>query len=132
MRESIPKKIKDNLLDEYNHKCAVCGSDRPHIHHVNEDPSDSSINNLLPLCPNCHLSDQHNPTRKIDIPKLQLFRRYKDPVILKPQFDPIYVRQIFLKDILTSDESVDVLKNKQKSLLNLLRCCRWAIFTLID
>ena len=128
MRESIPKKIKDNLLDEYNHKYAVCGSDRPHIHHVNEDPSDSSINNLLPLCPNCHLSDQHNPTRKIDIPKLQLFRRYKDPVILKPQFDPIYVRQIFLKDILTSDESVDVIEKQAEELIEFVKVLQMGDF----
>jgi hypothetical protein len=117
MRESIPKKIKDILLDEYNHKCAVCGSDRPHVHHINEDSSDSSINNLLPLCPNCHLSDQHNPTRKIDIPKLQLFRKYKDPVILKPQFHPIYTRQLFLMEVLPGYDSVEVIERQAKELI---------------
>ena len=117
MRESIPKKVKENLLDEYNHKCAVCGSDRPHVHHVNEDPSDNSIDNLLPLCPNCHLSDQHNPTRKFDIPKLQLFRKYKDPVILKPQFHPIYTRQLFLMGVMFGDDPVDAIERQAEELV---------------
>lgn len=98
-RESIPKKLKDALLDEYDHRCAVCGGDRPHIHHIDEDATHNSLENLLPLCPNCHLRDQHNPTRKIDIPKLKIFRKFKDPAILKPQFHPIYVRQAFLASV---------------------------------
>ena len=117
MRKNIPKITTEKLLDEYNHKCAVCGSDRPHIHHINEDASDSAIDNLLPLCPNCHLSDQHNPTRKIDIPKLQLFRKYKDPVILKPQFHPIYTRQLFLTEVLSGYDSVEAIDRQAKELI---------------
>ena len=85
-RALMPKKLKDDLLDEYDHRCAVCGGDRPHIHHIDEDATNNKLDNLLPLCPNCHLRDQNNPTRKIDIPKLRIFRKYKDPAILKPQF----------------------------------------------
>jgi hypothetical protein len=119
-RESIPKKLRDALLDEYDHRCAVCASDRPQIHHIDEDPSHNEIENLLPLCPNCHLRDQHNPTRKIDIPKLRLFRRYKDPSILKPQFHPIYVRQAFLDGVELNSDNVDCLEKQANELIELI------------
>ncbi len=64
-RVSIPKAVRDKILAEFNHRCAVCGADRPHIDHIDEDPSNNEPMNLLPLCPNCHLTDKHNPTSKI-------------------------------------------------------------------
>lgn len=113
----MPKKIKDSVLGEYSHRCAICGGDKPQIHHIDEDHSNNDINNLLPLCPNCHLSDQHNPTKKIDPQKLWLFRKFKDPAILKPQFDPIFVRQSFLSYVEEGEESIDVLEQKAKELI---------------
>ena len=120
-REAIPKKLKDALLDEYDHRCAVCGGDRPHVHHIDEDASHNEIHNLLPLCPNCHLRDQHNPTRKIDIPKLQLFRRYKDPSILKPQFHPIFLRQCFLDDVEGGEESISGFERQATELIEFVQ-----------
>ena len=119
-RDSIPKKLKDALLDEYDHRCAVCGGDRPHIHHIDEDATHNELENLLPLCPNCHLRDQHNPTRKIDIPKLQLFRRFKDPSILKPQFHPIYMRQTFLASIEHGDDATAELEAQATELIEFI------------
>ncbi|MDY7033511.1 MAG: hypothetical protein SVY10_16585, partial [Thermodesulfobacteriota bacterium] len=52
--------------------------------------------NLLPLCVNHHLADIHNPTKKTDPLKLGLFRKYKDPQILSPQFEPVFQRLRFL------------------------------------
>jgi len=117
-RESIPKKIKETVLDEYDHRCAFCAGDRPHLHHINEDATDNDTMNLLPLCPNCHLRDQHNPTKKIDVEKLKLFRKYKDPNILKPQFHPIYERAIFLNEIEINDSSVTEIENRAKELID--------------
>lgn len=116
-REPIPKKIREAVSDEYNHRCAICGSDRPHIHHIDEDATNNTISNLLPLCPNCHLRDQHNPTRKVEISKLKLFREYKDPAILKPQFDPVYKRQLFLDSVEIHKEEDDFLENHAKELI---------------
>jgi hypothetical protein len=93
----IPQKISDKVLKEFNHRCAKCGADNPHLHHIDENPSNNDLLNLIPLCPNCHLIDQHNPTRLVEPGKLRLFRIYKDPVILKPQFHPIYTRMQFLE-----------------------------------
>jgi hypothetical protein len=84
------------LLTEYNHQCAICGAARPQIHHIDENPSNNKLENLVPLCPNHHLSDQHNPTTKIPEQRLALFRKYKDPQILCPEFSPLYQRFSFL------------------------------------
>lgn len=116
-RKAIPKKTKEAVLDEYDHRCAVCGGDRPHIHHIDEDASNNAASNLLPLCPNCHLRDQHNPTRKVEISKLKLFREFKDPAILLPQFDPIYQRQLFLESVEVNEESDDDLNASSEELV---------------
>ena len=95
-RPSIPKSLRDRVLEEYNHRCAICGADRPHLHHIDENPSNNIDLNLLPLCPNHHLNDQHNPTTKLPVPRLALFRKFKDPQILAPQFAPLFSRVWFL------------------------------------
>jgi len=97
-RTKIPKATSDAVLKEYNHRCSICGADRPQLHHIAEDPSNHEPLNLLPLCPNCHLSDQHNPTSRIDPGILVLFRKHKDPAILSPQFEPLYRRMKWLSD----------------------------------
>ncbi len=120
-RKPMNEKLKDTVKKEFNYKCAICGTDNPQIHHIDEDHSNNGIDNLLPLCPNCHLTDQHNPTRKIDIPKLQLFRKYKDPTILKSQFDPLYKRFIFLYDIDENENDVKQVFEKVNSLINFIK-----------
>jgi len=94
-----PKAIRDAVMDEFNHKCAICGKERPQVHHIDEDPSNNDPLNLIPLCPNCHLIDQHNPTGTVDPAKVRIFREYKDPSILTPQFHPLFVRLKFLDHI---------------------------------
>lgn len=120
-RKTISKKITDALHKEYEHRCAVCGGSSPHIHHIDEDSSNNELLNLLPLCPNCHLSDQHNPTRKVEIRKLQLFRKYKDPAILKPQFHPIYTRQLFLETVMLSEEPIDDIESQANELIEFIQ-----------
>jgi hypothetical protein len=98
-RLHIPKVTRDSVLAEFNHRCAICGADKPQVHHIDENPSNNDPTNLIPLCPNCHLVDQHNPTRLIEPEKLKLFRKHKDPTILKPQFHPLLNRIRFLDSI---------------------------------
>lgn len=95
-RKTIPKATKDSVLKEFNHRCAICGADRPQLHHIDEDPQHNEITNIIPLCPNCHLTDQHDPTQPLNPLKLSLFRKYKDPHILKPEFHPLFTRFQFL------------------------------------
>ncbi len=108
------------MNNEYDHRCAICASDRPHLHHIDEDATNNDVFNLLPLCPNCHLRDQHNPTKKIEIGKLKLFRKYKDPFILKPQFHPIYLRSLFLQEVEVNDSKVLDLEEKAKELIEFI------------
>lgn len=98
-RISISKEIKEKVLKEFNHRCAICGSDNPHLHHIDENPANNEIENLIPLCPNHHLGDQHNPTSAIPFFKMKLFREYKDPTILSSKFHPLYERIEYLNNI---------------------------------
>jgi hypothetical protein len=107
-RPAIPKPDRDRVLSEYRHRCAICGGDKPQLHHIDHDPRNNGLMNLIPLCPNDHLSDQHDPTRGLDPRLLSLFRRYKDPAILKPQFHPIFVRCLFLGDLQSSTNPDEV------------------------
>ena len=107
-RLTVPKPIREAVLKEFNHKCAICAKERPQVHHIDEDPSNNDRLNLIPLCPNCHLIDQHNPTAPMDAEKLRLFREFKDPTILKPQFHPLFKRMKFLNSV-NSGSDVDQL-----------------------
>lgn len=102
-RVSIPKSVSEGVMKEYHHKCAMCGRHDPHLHHIDENPSNNEASNLLPLCPNCHLQDTHDPTTPHDPGKLRLFRRCKDPFILDPRFHPIWIRLQFLRQLNESD-----------------------------
>ena len=97
-RTSIPKAISDQVLKEYHHKCVICGRHDPHLHHIDENPNNNAASNILPLCPNCHLQDTHNPTALLDPGKLHLFRRCKDPFVLDPRFHPIWTRLRLLRE----------------------------------
>lgn len=118
-RLSIPKVVKDGVLKEYNHRCAKCGADRPQVHHIDENPSNNDPLNLMPLCPNCHLTDQHDATNSIPVAKLAFFRRHKHRLILRPQFKAIFRRMEFLQSIRDSD-TVDELERKCKELTALI------------
>jgi hypothetical protein len=98
-RVTIPKTVQDSVLKEFNHRCALCGEARPHLHHLDEDPSNNDPQNLIPLCPNCHLADQHDASNAIPLDELKLFREFKNRQILKPQFKAILKRMNFLSRV---------------------------------
>jgi hypothetical protein len=113
-RRAIPAKTRDSVFREFNHRCALCGANNPHLHHIDEDPSNNDIMNLLPLCPNCHLTDQHNPTARLAPERLALFRTYKDPAILSPQFEPLFKRLRFLDDITDTHDANELSENAEE------------------
>jgi hypothetical protein len=119
-RKKTPRPISDAVLKEFNYRCAIGGEDRPQLHHIDENPENNDPMNLLPLCPNCHLTDQHNPTAKIPIGILRLFREYKDPAILKPQFKPIYDRMSYLYSYY--DLSCCEIEEAQRELSSFIAC----------
>ena len=102
-RHTIPKATREAVLREFNHRCAICGAERPHVHHLDENPSNNEVDNLIPLCPNCHLTDEHDASNRSPEGKLRFFRKYKHRQILKPQFNPLFRRMQFLTTV--SEES---------------------------
>lgn len=49
---------RNQALNAYPHKCAVCGWDEDvdilQVHHIDENRENNDINNLIILCPTCH------------------------------------------------------------------------------
>ena len=98
-RRRPPQKLQNAVLREFKYLCALCGRPQPHIPHIDGDPSNNVSGNLLPLCPNHHLLDAHDPTSPIPPAKLQLFREFRDPAIFLAQFTPLFDRMQFLLDL---------------------------------
>ncbi len=56
-RKSIPQKTKMLLQKEVGSSCPFCASDDVdhfQFHHIDENPENNEISNLLMLCPTCH------------------------------------------------------------------------------
>jgi hypothetical protein len=121
-RKNIPKKVREQVLKEFNHRCALCGNDKPQIHHIDRNHNNNDRSNLLPLCPNCHLIDQHDPTSNMDPELLSLFREYKDPTILGPQFKPLFKKLKYLFKLKITDEpNTEELKEKSEELIDFIK-----------
>lgn len=78
LRVNIPKDIATEILFLSDRTCCVCQERKPvQIHHIDEDPSNNSPDNLAALCLDCHHQTQSKGgfNRKLDAP---LVRRYKE------------------------------------------------------
>jgi hypothetical protein len=53
-RIAIPENIRLEVISKSNNRCCVCQTPFIIIHHLDETPSNNTIGNLIPLCPNCH------------------------------------------------------------------------------
>ena len=120
-RSAIPRRVRDTVLKEFAYRCAVCGAEQPHLHHIDEQPDNNDPLNLIPLCPNCHLTDQHDAANAAPQARLRFFRRYKHRLILRPQFKPLFRRMQAVLTVAESDgvfllgprvsEFVDLVRN---------------------
>jgi hypothetical protein len=54
IRIAIPEATRLEIIAKSNNRCCVCQTPFVQIHNLNEDPADNRIENLAPLCPNCH------------------------------------------------------------------------------
>jgi hypothetical protein len=77
-RVPIPPPLSAQVLFQSNRTCCICreGGRPIQIHHVDEDPSNSSIDNLAVLCTVCHNDTQIRGGfgRKLDANQVVLFR----------------------------------------------------------
>ncbi|HOE63823.1 MAG TPA: hypothetical protein PKW18_11845 [Candidatus Sumerlaeota bacterium] len=53
-RTKIPKSVENEILSRSNNRCCICQTPFIQFHHVDENPSNNAIENIAPLCPNCH------------------------------------------------------------------------------
>ena len=56
-RISLPQKLTRKLQQEIDSICPFCGNkdvDHFQVHHIDENPSNNELDNLLMLCPTCH------------------------------------------------------------------------------
>ncbi|MEK6916969.1 MAG: hypothetical protein AABW92_04440 [Nanoarchaeota archaeon] len=54
-RESIPDSLREEILQKYDYRCAICNAEEGlHIHHRDENPKNNLISNLIVLCGVCH------------------------------------------------------------------------------
>jgi Zn finger protein HypA/HybF involved in hydrogenase expression len=73
-RPVIPYKTKALLLKEVNLKCAFCTNNDVHhfqVHHIDENPSNNSFNNLIMVCPNCHSKITKGDIRRVTVTKIK-------------------------------------------------------------
>lgn len=127
-RSAVPKATREAVLAEFKGACAICAAHSPQLHHIDENPQNHAASNLIPLCPNCHLRDQHNPTHQHEPEKLRLFRLHKDPAILKAQFHAVFLRQRFLQNLQDSEDDVEHIERDVEELIALVECLEMGRF----
>lgn len=69
-RSNVPEKIRAGLQQEIDSTCPFCmNTDVGHfqVHHIDENPSNNDVENLLMLCPCCH-----SKITKGDIPQVKV------------------------------------------------------------
>ena len=56
MSKRVPLKesVKLEIISRCNNRCCICQAPFVQIHHIDGDPSNNDLDNLAPLCPNCH------------------------------------------------------------------------------
>lgn len=77
-RKRIPQenKVRAELQKEIQSKCPFCeGVEVGHfqIHHIDENPSNNDLGNLLLLCPTCHSQVTKGDISQIDVLKKKIF-----------------------------------------------------------
>lgn len=55
----IFNKNKKIAMQNYNHKCAYCGNAATVVHHKDGSKSNHELDNLIPLCPSCHVKKHY-------------------------------------------------------------------------
>lgn len=76
-RESVPSQLAAEVAYLVDRKCAVCGAQGIYqLHHLDDNPSNNTLDNLIVLCPNHHAEATCIPgmTRKLDRALLSRYR----------------------------------------------------------
>ncbi|WP_456327960.1 hypothetical protein [Archaeoglobus sp.] len=54
-KSGFNQKLKRTIKERDDYKCVICGKNKDlHIHHLDWDPTNNSVDNLITLCSDCH------------------------------------------------------------------------------
>ena len=115
-REKIPQGIADRLLADNRHTCCICKNRKDVIiHHIDEDRSNNSPENLCIVCTSCH-SDVHSNQglgRQFTIGELEIYKKEWEDRCKVEEAKVNIVKKIFIfteghPDL---DKNSDFLKN---------------------
>lgn len=71
-RVSVGKKLRSEILSEFNNKCAYCFEENKKMrplctHHIDDNPMNTVKENLVPLCLSCHRKTQKTARHRHDV-----------------------------------------------------------------
>lgn len=96
MRKKYSKEIEARLLVESKHTCNICWRNKHvQIHHINENSNDSSEENLIVVCLDCH-SEIHSNKRLVKNYSPETLRLYKTTwtdLVKKYPFEREYINE---------------------------------------
>src|SRR5580692_3814424 len=71
-RVAIPEELKNEVLGRTNNRCCVCQTPFVQFHHIDEDPSNNDLDNIAPVCPNCHGQAHTHSALTVNLTPLRL------------------------------------------------------------
>jgi len=125
-RVPIPNDIKAKLMLYTRYECCLCdakisGKRESNIHHVNGDSSDNRMENLIPLCPNCHVradrgdySENHlKEIKEVKIRKLGIRKDFEEATEPTVAFKTLFSSKLdqclrFIKEETYSNQFNDI------------------------
>ncbi len=106
-RQQVPAAIAARVLFQSDRTCCVCRTrGKPvQIHHIDDDPSNGTLDNLAVLCLDCHTATQITGGfhRKLDADQIIL---YRDDWVANVGRERAEVRAAIADDLLGSDTEV--------------------------
>lgn len=64
-RVPLKESTRLEIISKCNNRCCICQTPFIQIHHIDGNPSNNDLDNLAPLCPNCH--DQAGLARQLSM-----------------------------------------------------------------
>jgi hypothetical protein len=77
IRKDLPENILEQLLFLSSNRCCICQTPLIVIHHIDGNPANNNMDNLAPLCPNCHTHAHSNSklTRNLTPDRIKSVRK---------------------------------------------------------
>lgn len=71
-RVAVPEQLKSEILSRTNNRCCVCQTPFVQLHHLDGDPSNNDLDNIAPVCPNCHNQAHSNSALTLNLTPARL------------------------------------------------------------